>query len=80
MLGLAFNRGQNAKLKVLCLGGHCDDIEIGCGGTILRLLGDYPDLSVDWIVFGSDQRRKQEALASAGQFLANAKEKRVVWR
>ena len=40
--------------RILCLGAHCDDIEIGCGGTVLKLLEARPDVHVDWIVFSSD--------------------------
>jgi LmbE family N-acetylglucosaminyl deacetylase len=58
--------------NVLCLGAHCDDIEIGCGGTILRLLRHNPGVHVRWIVFSSDERRAAEARASAALFLADA--------
>lgn len=57
--------------RLLCLGAHSDDIEIGAGGTILRLLGEHPGLQVRWVVFcGADERRRQEAHDSAGRFLA----------
>jgi len=52
----------------LFLGAHCDDIEIGCGGTILRLLYLYPDLEIWWIVFSGDARRKEEAERAAMDF------------
>jgi LmbE family N-acetylglucosaminyl deacetylase len=47
--------------KLLCLGAHSDDIEIGCGGTLVRLAEANPDLQVTWIVFapGSDLRRRE---------------------
>ena len=57
---------------VLCLGAHCDDIEIGCGGAILRLVRDYPLLHVNWVVFSSDSRRAAEARRSADAFLQHA--------
>jgi LmbE family N-acetylglucosaminyl deacetylase len=38
MLKLNFNEKKDSTCKVLCLGAHSDDIEIGCGGTILRLI------------------------------------------
>lgn len=58
---------------VLCLGAHCDDIEIGAGGTILRLVHERPDVRVHWVVFSSDERRGAEARASAAAFLAGAR-------
>ncbi|HEX6286427.1 MAG TPA: PIG-L deacetylase family protein [Acidimicrobiia bacterium] len=63
--------------SILCLGAHCDDIEIGCGGTILKLLDDRPDLQVTWVVFSSDSVRRVEALKSAAAFLSAAHDVRV---
>jgi LmbE family N-acetylglucosaminyl deacetylase len=57
---------------VLCLGAHSDDIEIGCGGTILRLLEANPGLAVHWVVFSARAERASEAEASAARFLAGA--------
>jgi LmbE family N-acetylglucosaminyl deacetylase len=62
----------------LCLGAHSDDIEIGCGGTILKLIGNMKDLVFYWVVFSADERRKQEASESANVLLRNATEKTVV--
>jgi len=58
--------------SLLCLGAHCDDVEIGCGGTVLRLVETNPDLHVDWLVLASDGQRAAEARASAARFLAGA--------
>lgn len=55
--------------RLLCIGAHCDDIEIGCGGTVLTLAAAVPDLAVRWIVFTSDERRRREAEACAARFL-----------
>jgi LmbE family N-acetylglucosaminyl deacetylase len=63
--------------RLLFLGAHSDDIEIGCGGTILRLIREYPQLSFTWIVFGASGRRAEEAQASAETFLRSAGEKRI---
>jgi hypothetical protein len=61
----------------LCLGAHCDDIEIGCGGTMLRLARERPDVSVHWVVFGSDTVRAREARDSASRFLGGVRHKTV---
>lgn len=79
MLQLTFNRLENNSLQqVLCLGAHSDDIEIGCGGTVLKLIEAFPDLSFYWVVFGAIGKRREEALASAESFLRDAGEKKVI--
>lgn len=67
MLPLIPDPGQ--PLRILCLGAHCDDIEIGCGGALLSLLRRRPDASVRWVVLTSDSTRRAEAQASAADFL-----------
>jgi LmbE family N-acetylglucosaminyl deacetylase len=64
--------------RVLALGAHCDDIEIGCGGTILRLIEEHPELCVRWVVFCSTPAREREARASAAAFLRGALESEIV--
>lgn len=64
--------------KILCLGAHSDDIEIGCGGTILRLLAEYPSAEIYWIVMAASGERRAEAVQSANLFLANARRKEIV--
>ena len=65
-------------MRLLCIGAHSDDIEIGCGGTILRMMAEMPSLEVRWIVLSARGARKQEALASAKRFLQSTRLKRVV--
>jgi LmbE family N-acetylglucosaminyl deacetylase len=79
VLELLVGRDARAPLNILCLGAHSDDIEIGCGGTILRLTRLYAATSIRWIVFSaaSDERR-DEALAGASRFLERAAERDVV--
>jgi LmbE family N-acetylglucosaminyl deacetylase len=62
---------------VLCLGAHADDIEIGCGGTVLRWLEENANLEFHWVVLSSDRERKKEALRGADLFLRRARKKRV---
>lgn len=76
MLRLDF-RGDAPSTTVLCLGAHCDDIEIGCGGTILNLLATHDRLICHWVVLSSDPGRAAEARQSADLFLATAKSKHV---
>jgi LmbE family N-acetylglucosaminyl deacetylase len=77
MLSLSLDAGTG-PLRLLCLGAHCDDIEIGCGGTILRLTAGECRIQVHWVVFSSDEQRKQEALKSAQAFLENVTGPKVV--
>lgn len=64
--------------KILALGAHADDIEIGCGGTVLRLLEENPATEFRWVVLGARGTRRTEAVESANLFLANARRKEVV--
>ncbi|MBE9114780.1 PIG-L family deacetylase [Lusitaniella coriacea LEGE 07157] len=77
MLQPIFNPTQQSNYKVLCLGAHCDDIEIGCGGTLLKLIENY-NIFVHWVIFSSNPQRKQEALASANLFLQNVDRKQII--
>lgn len=58
---------------VLCLGAHSDDIEIGCGGTILSLLAARADLEIHWVVLSGDTGRVREAQASCDAFCQGAR-------
>jgi LmbE family N-acetylglucosaminyl deacetylase len=73
--------GSGSTLRhLLCIGAHCDDIEIGCGGTVLQLLERHPELHVDWVVLTSTPARAAEARASAAGFLRGARSHNVVIR
>lgn len=78
MLSLNFPQNATAPLKLLCLGAHSDDIEIGCGGTILRLLSGLQKLDITWVVFASNADREQEARRSAALFLRQADCKNII--
>lgn len=74
---LSLDPGAGEPLRILCLGAHSDDIEIGCGGAMLTLLAAHPGSSVRWLVFSGDETRSAEARASAADFLAAARERDV---
>ena len=72
MIGLQLARPAGTGIRLLCLGAHSDDIEIGCGGTIRELLTARNDVSVQWVVFSGSARRAQEARRGAELFLRGA--------
>jgi LmbE family N-acetylglucosaminyl deacetylase len=77
MIALPLERIQT----VLCLGAHSDDIEIGCGGTLLNMMQAKPDLKVFWVVLSGGSGRTREARLSAKSFLRNSgKGSRVITR
>ena len=78
MLKLSFGDTAQGPATVLCLGAHCDDIEIGCGGAILRLLEEHPQVSLWWVVLSANDLREREARASAEAFLKGAVSPKVV--
>ncbi len=69
---------KNTPLKILCLGAHCDDIELGAGGTLLTLFKEYEVEQVVWIVFTSNEIRKAEAIKSAEMFLSDVANKKII--
>lgn len=71
MIPLPFPVPADRPLEVLCLGAHADDIEIGCGGTLLTLLSQV-EANVSWAVFSGDTERAAEARQTAERFLAAA--------
>ncbi|HXY13622.1 MAG TPA: PIG-L deacetylase family protein [Terriglobales bacterium] len=78
MLKAQLAKPAGSVRQILCLGAHCDDIEIGCGGTILRWLEEQPQTAVYWVVFSSGPGRREEAQASAMAFLQKAQCKNVM--
>jgi LmbE family N-acetylglucosaminyl deacetylase len=77
MLALNISGESKAPLKILCLGAHADDIEIGCGGTLLRLLSSNTSAEVVWVVFSSTKEREREARSSAEKFLSQAESREI---
>jgi LmbE family N-acetylglucosaminyl deacetylase len=64
--------GSSRALNLLCIGAHSDDIEIGCAGTLIRLLQEHPGSHVTWVVLSAEGARAQEARTSAEDLLSAA--------
>jgi LmbE family N-acetylglucosaminyl deacetylase len=64
--------------RILCVGAHSDDIEIGCGGTLLKLIAEHPRLEILWVVFSAEGARAAEARQSARAFLRRSPRSRVI--
>jgi LmbE family N-acetylglucosaminyl deacetylase len=78
MLSIDLATIKDTGLTVLCLGAHADDIEIGCGGTILKLAAEAVQPSFHWVVFSARGARVKEARTSAERFLERASTKTIV--
>ncbi|MBB6142858.1 LmbE family N-acetylglucosaminyl deacetylase [Silvibacterium bohemicum] len=72
MIQLNLEAEKSRPLQILCLGCHSDDIEIGCGGSILRLAKKYPDCEFHWVVFSALGTRESEAKHAAELFVPTA--------
>ena len=77
MIGLHLPKRRDDAVQLLCLGAHSDDIEIGCGGTVLHLKQVFPRLKFHWVVFSAGGPRGQEA-AKAAELFTSGCEKEVV--
>ena len=77
VIKLSLPKKDGEPLIVLCLGAHADDIEIGCGGTVLYLRGALPRVKFYWVVLSTPGPRREEALKAAELF-AGGCEKEVV--
>jgi LmbE family N-acetylglucosaminyl deacetylase len=78
MLPLLARRAGGEPLKLLAIGAHSDDIEIGCGGTILKLIEQGTVSEVSWVVLTGETTRAEEAAHSAAALLADVPGKRVI--
>jgi len=67
----------NSVRRILCLGAHSDDIEIGAGGTLLKLAEQRSDLEIWWVVFSAPGLRAEEARRSADEFLSGVPNQHV---
>jgi LmbE family N-acetylglucosaminyl deacetylase len=73
MLDVLLNLPRGRAPTLLFIGAHCDDIEIGCGGTVLELLRRYPAARAHWVVLSSKGQRGTEARQAALRLLGKAR-------
>ena len=78
MLSLLPRPAGEEPLKLLAIGAHSDDIEIGCGGTILKFIEQGSVSEVSWVVLTGESKRAAEAADSADAILAAVPRKRVI--
>ena len=76
-LGLDAGSGARKRLRILAIGAHCDDIDIGCGGATLALLERY-EADVTWLVLSANSAREREFRQSARRFLRRARSSKVM--
>lgn len=77
MIKLSVPSKGTDPLSVLCLGAHSDDIEIGCGGTLLQFKKSFPRLRFHWVVFSALGARGPEA-AKAAELFTSGCERQIV--
>jgi LmbE family N-acetylglucosaminyl deacetylase len=78
MLRFSLEHLSSPIRHVLCLGAHCDDLEIGCGGTVLKLAEGPNAPAFTWVVFTSDATREAEAMLGAQTLLRHAASSQII--
>jgi LmbE family N-acetylglucosaminyl deacetylase len=78
MLSLRLDQADRPIERVLCLGAHCDDLEIGCSGTVMKLAALGRPIDVTWVVFSGTEVRAAEARAAASEVLRGVKHHEIV--
>lgn len=78
MRALTLGANSAAPLQILAIGAHSDDIEIGCGGSLLRLIEEHPGCAVRWVVLSGGEERAREARASATDLLAGVANPEII--
>jgi LmbE family N-acetylglucosaminyl deacetylase len=68
---LPLHLDDDGPLRILCLGAHCDDIEIGCGGTLTALTRADRETHVTWVVMSSTPEREDETREAARSLVAD---------
>lgn len=77
MLTFRLKDVENRDLRILCLGAHSDDIEIGCSGTLFRMIDDGLNIKIHWVVLGAMGIRTEEAVNSAKGVLKGVQDKEI---
>lgn len=78
MIDLNLNVSRRGRPRFLFIGAHSDDIEIGCGGTVVELLKRYPNAEITWVVLSGNTERAREARKSAGMMLRGVERKDIL--
>jgi LmbE family N-acetylglucosaminyl deacetylase len=78
MLPLRLGPPPRGGYELLCLGAHSDDLELGCGGTVLRLLSELPVARITWVVLSGNADRAREARQGARRVLGRRPGMRLV--
>jgi LmbE family N-acetylglucosaminyl deacetylase len=78
MLALGLRPPAGGGYELLCIGAHSDDLEIGCAGTLLRLLDEHPVARVTWLVCSGHEARAEEAQRAAALVVGGRAELRLV--
>jgi LmbE family N-acetylglucosaminyl deacetylase len=79
VLSVSLNLAENRPAHVLCVGAHCDDIEIGCGGTLLSLGKSHTDLKITCAIFSGNDDRQREARKSLESLFSAAADLQIVF-
>jgi LmbE family N-acetylglucosaminyl deacetylase len=74
---IAFSSFKRIR-RLLCLGAHSDDIEIGAGATVLRVVRENSDVEVTWCVLSGNETRQDEARAGAEHILGSRTARSIV--
>src|SRR5687768_9282125 len=78
MLRLAPEGPVRRPLRLLCIGAHSDDLEIGCGATVMTWLAGRRPIQVTWVVLSAEGARADEARRSARALLARTEDQKIV--
>ncbi|BCA53696.1 putative LmbE-like protein [Nitrospira sp. KM1] len=79
MFDLKSRLARKNRVSVLCVGAHSDDIEIGCGGTLLKLVKQYGNaIEIIWVVLSARSIRRKEAIHGARRFLQHVRRKQII--